>query len=101
MTQRPLFAQGALSDYNVDVTMTLPTLDRFLDPIAACLTPDVARRIAELRIDEEAIHRLEELREKANEATLTEPERAEYEEFVEGHDFLTILQAKARALLTK
>ena len=95
------FTDKELTCYNVRMTITLPTLDRFLDPIAACLTPDVARQIAELRIDEDTMRRLEELREKANEGTLTDSERAEYEEFVEGHDFLTILQAKARALLTK
>jgi hypothetical protein len=38
-----------------------------LEPVAACLTPEVARRITEVRLDdEETMQRLEELREKAN-----------------------------------
>ena len=80
---------------------TLPTLDRILDPVAACLTPDVAQRIADLQIDEHTMGRLEHLRGKANEGTLTEPERAEYEEFVEAQDLLSILKAKARAVLSR
>jgi len=83
------------------MAQTLPTLDRILDPVAACLTPDVARRIADLRIDEETAGRLEELRGKANEGTLTDQERAEYAEFVEAQDLLSILKSKARDVLSK
>lgn len=77
------------------------TLDRFLDPIADCLTRDVAQRIASLRTDDDTRARVEELRAKANEGTLTDTERAEYEEIVEGLDLFSILKAKARAFLAK
>jgi hypothetical protein len=78
---------------------TASTLDRFLDPIAACLTPEVAQRIVDLRTDERTKARLEELRAKANEGTLSEAERAEYEELVDGFDLFSILKAKARAVV--
>lgn len=78
---------------------TLPTIDRIMDPIAACLTPEVARRITEVRLDEMAVERLEKLREKANEGRLTEAEKAECEEFVEAQDWLALLKDKARAVL--
>jgi hypothetical protein len=74
-------------------------MDPFLDSIAGCLTQEVAQRIADLRIDEKTKARLEELRAKANEGTLSETERTEYEELVESFDLFAILKAKARAIL--
>lgn len=73
--------------------------EAYLGPLAACFTPDVAQRILELRPDGSAEARLEELREKANEGTLSEQERAEYEEFVDTLDFVAVLKAQARRSL--
>jgi len=80
---------------------SLSTYDRFLNPIAECFTPDVAQRIVDVEADAQTIQRLEQLRAKANAGMLTDAERAEYEEFVEGMDLLSILKAKARAVLAK
>lgn len=77
--------------------MTLSQL--FLQPIAACFTPDVARRIVALRPGEPAEQRLEELRAKANEGTLSDEERTEYEEFVDTLDFVAALKAQAKRSL--
>lgn len=74
-------------------------LDRFLNPFAACLTPEVARRVVELRLDPSIQVRLNELADKANNGELTSEERAEYEEFVDAIDLLTLLKAKARDAL--
>ena len=41
------------------------------------------------------------LDEAANESTLSDSERAEYEEFVESFDLFSILKAKAKATLSK
>jgi hypothetical protein len=76
-------------------------LDRFLDPFAECLTREAARRIIDLHPDQETLARLEQLRGKANEGQLTEADRAEYEEFIEGMDIMGLLKAKARAALVK
>jgi len=77
------------------------TFDRFLDPVAECFTAGVAQRIVELPTDSQSVARLEQLREKANFGTLSDDERAEYEEFVEAMDFVAILKAKAKAVLDK
>ncbi|MEO8497897.1 MAG: hypothetical protein ABI614_22750 [Planctomycetota bacterium] len=79
---------------------TLPTIERMLEPLTACLTPEVAQRIVDVRLDDPStIRRLEELREKANDGSLTEQERVEYEDFVEGIDFLMLIKDQARSVL--
>jgi hypothetical protein len=84
------------------VTLTETTaLDRMLDPVAEILTPDVARRIAELRADPELQTRLDELATMANQGRLTEADRREYAAIVDAIDFVGILQAKARAVLDR
>jgi BioD-like phosphotransacetylase family protein len=80
----------------------LPSIDRILDPVAACLTPEVAQRIVDVRVDDPLMmERLEHLREKANDGTLAEADREEYEDFVEANDVLTLLKDKARSLLVR
>ena len=79
---------------------TLPALERMLEPLTACLTPEVAQRIVDLRMDDPStLLRLEYLREKANEGTLTDPEQVEYEGFVEGNDLLMLIKDQARSVL--
>ena len=74
-------------------------LDRVLDPFTRCLTPEVARRIADLRADAATQTRIDELADKANEGRLTDAERAEYDAYRSVFHFVTILQTKARTLL--
>jgi hypothetical protein len=78
---------------------TASALDRFLDPVTACFTPQVAQRIAELQLDSELLSRIEQLAQKANDGTLTAAEDEEYKEYIEGGDMLALLQAKARRFL--
>jgi len=78
----------------------MTVLDAFLAPLADCFTPDVARRILDFRPDERTEERLAYLREKANEGTLLESERAEYQEFVDALDFVGLLKARARSVLS-
>ena len=82
------------------VTPTLlDPLDRFLDSVTECLTPEVARRLVELRADPQTQARLDELADKANEGQLSNRERDEYAGYVEASDIIAILQAKARRFL--
>ena len=74
--------------------------DRLLEPVARCFTPEVAKRIAELRADPSTQARIDELSAKCREGVLTEAERREYGAYVEAIDLIGILQAKARAMLT-
>ena len=76
-------------------------MDRILDPVMDCFTPEVARNVANLRADAEIQARLEELANKANEGQLSPEERARYDRFREAFHFVTILQAKARQFLHK
>jgi hypothetical protein len=74
-------------------------LDRLLDPVSRCLTPEVARRLVGLQADPAIQERLDLLAEKATEDELSPEERVEYETYVRALDFIAVLQAKARALL--
>ena len=79
---------------------TTTAIDRVFDPISRCLTPAVARRIVKLRADPELDTRIHELAEKANEGQLSVTERSEYETYVRAIHFFTVLQSKARRLLS-
>lgn len=74
-------------------------LDELLEPIGACLTPEVAERLAQLRAPETVQVRIEELARKSEEGTLSDTEREEYDAFVSAGNFIAILQSKARTLL--
>jgi hypothetical protein len=76
-------------------------LDRLLDPVGQCLTPDVARALLALRTDEDTQARIDELADKCSEGTLTAAERGEYEAYVSAIDLVGILQAKARGALAR
>ena len=80
-------------------TTAATPLDRLLEPLAAGLTSEMARYIAEFRADPDVQARIEQLAEKANEGELSEAERSEYEAFVDGGTLIAILQAKARKRL--
>jgi transglutaminase-like putative cysteine protease len=75
-------------------------LERMVDPISRVLTPEAAREILQVRADEETQQRIDELADKCTEGSLTAEERAEYQSFVSWFNLLTLLQAKARTLLT-
>jgi hypothetical protein len=70
-----------------------------VDPIGRALTPDAAREILQLRADAETQRRIDDLADKCNEGSLTEEERAEYQEFISLFNILTVLQVRARSVL--
>jgi hypothetical protein len=78
-----------------------PVVDRLLDPVTQCLTPEVARALVHLRAQPDIQSHIDELAEKCNEGQLTNAEKAEYRDIVEAIDFISILQAKARARLAR
>ncbi|HUY90298.1 MAG TPA: hypothetical protein VMV10_16295 [Pirellulales bacterium] len=80
---------------------TIDVLDRLLEPVGRCLTPEVARKIVELRADPGLQVRIDELADKSTEGRLSEEERAQYEKIVCAIDFIAVLQAKARAVLNR
>ena len=76
-------------------------LDELIEPVARCFTPEVARRILGLRASEELQSKLDELADKCSEGTLTGEEHQLYESYVRGMNFIGVLQASARAQLSK
>jgi hypothetical protein len=79
--------------------MTSPVLDRLMNPLSQCLTPETAKRLLKLRADPQLQARVDELAEKCNEGTLSPEERAEYTSCVSFGTFVALLKAKARQLL--
>ncbi len=84
--------------YNRSMSRT-SILDRFLDPVASYLTPEVARRLVRFRADARTQKRLDKLAEKNQEGEMTEAEREDYDTLISAIDFVTVLQAKARSIL--
>jgi hypothetical protein len=76
-------------------------LDRMLEPLVGCLSPDVAAKIADLKADESLQTRIDYLADRANEGLLTDVEREEYAGYLRAIDVITVLQAKARSQLLK
>ena len=76
-------------------------LERLLEPVSSSLNEEAARKLIGLRADPKAQARVDELARKCNEGKLTPEERAEYATYVLAGDFIAILQAKARLLLSR
>jgi hypothetical protein len=76
-------------------------LDRLLDPLDRILTPEVARKIVDLRADVATQERIDELAGKSTEGELTPAEEAEYDDYIEAIDIIGILQSKARSALAR
>jgi hypothetical protein len=67
-----------------------------LEPLAGCLTEEVAARILAIRIEPRIQARIDELAEKAAAGCLTDSDRAEYEDLIEKADVLGIVKSLAR-----
>ncbi len=67
-------------------------IDRVLDPVRDCLTPDVARRIAELRAESSTQARLAQLADKSSDGAITDEEAAEYDAYLVAINFRGILK---------
>ena len=78
----------------------IKALDRVFDALGHCLTPQVARRIVKLHADADLQSRIDELAGKCNAGRLTASERMEYETYVRAIHFVTVLQSKARRVLS-
>jgi hypothetical protein len=77
--------------------MSLPTyIDRMLDPVSDCLTPEVADRLAHLSVDPEVQARIDDLADRNTEGELSSEEKAELESYIRVGNVIAILQAKAR-----
>lgn len=79
--------------------MNVTSLDAMMSPVAGCLDAPSLKALVNLRASPEANERIQWLAGRANEGTLTEEERGEYESCVLFANFLGVLQSKARRKL--
>jgi hypothetical protein len=75
--------------------------ERVLAAVGKCLDRQSAEALIQVRADEQMQERIEELADKSTEGMLTPEERDEYEALVRVGNFVAILQAKARRLLSE
>ena len=71
------------------------SLDGLLEPLSRCFDADSARRVVELQVAAPVQERIDALAQRANDGTLTDTERAEYEALINAADFISILKLKA------
>jgi hypothetical protein len=89
----------SITNRNIPFMSTAAYLDRMLDPVSQCFTPEVADRLVHVQIDPTLQMRIDELADKCTEGELLDEERSEYEAYVRTGNLIAILQAKARKLL--
>jgi len=92
--------EGREAWYNPHMS-TASYLDRFLNPVADAFTPELARKLADLRADEELQSHVDGLAKKANDGTITAAEDAEYKALIDAADLVAVLQLKARRFLAQ
>lgn len=80
---------------------TATYLDRFLSPVSEAFTPELARIVADIRIDAEVQSYVDSLAAKANAGNITSEEDAEYKALIDAADLISVLQLKARRYLAK
>ena len=100
MRRRRRAAKPLRSDRaNVTDMSTASGLDGLLEPLSRCLDADSARRVVALQVDPTVQERIDVLAERANEGSLNQSERSEYEALINASDFISILKLKARLYL--
>jgi hypothetical protein len=72
-------------------TVMTETLDRLLDPVGRCLSPEAARALVSLRADPQFQARLDELADKNTAGQLTPEEREEYDLYLSALSVLSAL----------
>jgi hypothetical protein len=78
---------------------TTKLLERLVERLSGSLSVETARDVLSLKIDRPTQRRLDALADKGSDGQLTPGEQAEYASLVVGLDLLTLMQARARALL--
>lgn len=74
-------------------------LDGIFEPLSRCLDAASARRIVDFQVDPPVQEQIDALAKRANEGTLGDAERSEYEALINAADFISILKLKARSRL--
>lgn len=85
----------------MNANLSSPVLERLVDPLSHCLTPESAERLLAFRADPQLQALIDQLAEKCNEGALTAKEEAEYASYVAFGTFVALLKSKARQLLAE
>ncbi|WP_145098625.1 hypothetical protein [Anatilimnocola aggregata] len=80
--------------------MSTSLFEQIIEPFAECLTPEAAQKIVAIRADAATQARIDELADKANHGLLTEAEKADYDRYLATSHFVSLLQARARKIVT-
>ena len=80
-------------------TKNTPFLERLVDPLGECLTPEAARRLLSLKADRKLQARVDYLAGRCSKGTISPAERVEYGNYVSYSTFVATLKSKARQLL--
>lgn len=80
---------------------TAETFEKLLEPLGPALSPELARALSKLTIDESIQNTMDTLADKNTEGTLTEKERSEYHSLVSATSLLSVLKARAKASLAQ
>jgi hypothetical protein len=80
----------------MSTTLDSTSLHRFLEQFTETFTPELAEHFVNLPPHPALQSRLDELGDKANEGTLTEAERSEYQTYVEALDVIALLRVKSQ-----
>lgn len=76
-------------------------LSQLLEPVGRMMPVKFAEELAAMRATPEVQRRIDDLAGKCSAGDLTLEERAEYEAYVDAIDVISLLQAKARAVLAR
>jgi hypothetical protein len=79
----------------------LKLIERIIGSTRGRLSADLARHILSLHFTKSDHRRYEKLSRKAQDGTLTEPERQELDDFLNVDAFLAILKARARTFVSR
>jgi hypothetical protein len=80
---------------------TADFLDRYLEPMTTVFTPQLAKKIVDLRPDADVVAHVEELGRKSDSGTLSDEEREEYRSLANAGTLISILKSKARQFLSQ
>jgi hypothetical protein len=76
-----------------------PLLDRLVEPLGECLTPELARKVFAFKADPVLQSRINDLSDRHSRGLLSSEEADELGKYVSYGTFVAILKSKARQLL--
>lgn len=78
--------------------MATTHLEQMIEPLVELLTSETAAKFVSLRANPALQQRVDELAQRANLGQLTRAEQQEYDQYLAGFHFITLMQCRARQL---